>query len=78
MGWAPPELAAAGGEGGLMHMKSLVATLLLAGLAGSSTATELPNDIDGQRQLIVRCGTATMSACAKRATKECGGAYDVV
>jgi hypothetical protein len=45
-------------------------------LAACSTATELPPAADGQRQLIVRCGTATMSFCAKRAAEECGGEYD--
>ena len=53
-----------------------IALVLL--LAGCSFVTELPVAEDGQRQLIVRCGTATISICAKRAAEECGGAYDVI
>jgi hypothetical protein len=57
---------------------SQIAVLLLLLLTGCSTVTELPATADGQRQLLVSCGVMFMSACAKRAAKECANGYDLV
>jgi hypothetical protein len=53
--------------------------LLLAalGLSACTTATDVA-DASGQRQVIIRCGTAVLGPCVRRAEQECGGAYDVL